>query len=446
MAKVFTTNEYGEYVERSIFAGAPLSGICIAEKESKESTGFLGCGAAITGSSCYNLSLMEKEERRALLEKIYTKKGLGFNIARLTIGASDYSAELYSYDDVEFDTELKHFSVDRDMAYIIPVIKEIKEIHPDIKFFASPWSPPGWMKTGGSIGGGYMRRKYLSCYADYFVKYIEAYREQGIDIYAVTPQNEPETQQGGTMPACIWHPDLEAEFVLLLKEKFAQNGINTKIWLFDHNFSSVKRVMWCLEEYPELVSALDGIAFHYYGGGVEQTRVLKEKYPKLKLHFTEGGPRLYDNYATDYCKWTLMMIKALSSGYSSFTGWNLMLDETGGPNVGPFFCGGLVTRNSQSGELSYSGQYKAFAHLAPYITENSEIFPLDINDQWDEMFIYNGKREFTVEGLLIKNNDKETLVFVNPKDSKAQIQYEKEGKWYYIELLPKTVATVIFED
>jgi len=141
-----------------------------------------------------------------------------------------------------------------------------------------------------------------------------------------------------------------------------------------------------------------------------------------------------------------MMSKALNHGFGSFTGWNLMLDETGGPNVGPFFCGGLVTRNSQSGELSYSGQYKAFAHLAPYITENSEIFPLDINDQRDEMFIYNGKREFTVEGLLIKNNDKETLVFVNPKDSKAQIQYEKEGKWYYIELLPKTVATVIFED
>lgn len=445
LEKMFTTNEHGEYIERSIFAGAALSGVCTAEKESKESMGFLGCGVAITGSSCYNLSLMKKEERIALLEELYTKKGLGFNIARLTVGASDYSGELYSYDDAEFDTELEHFSIDRDMAYIIPVIKEIKEINPDIKFFASPWSPPGWMKTGGSIGGGYMRRKYLSCYADYFVKYIEAYREQGIDIYAVTPQNEPETQQGGTMPACIWHPDLEAEFVLMLKAKFEQNSINTKIWLFDHNFSSVKRVMWCLEEYPELLDTLDGVAFHYYGGNVTETERISEKYPSLSLHFTEGGPRLYDNYATDWCKWGLMLIKALKSGYSSFTGWNLMLDETGGPNVGPFFCGGLVTRNFVSGELSFSGQYKAFKHIAPFINEASKIHTLSISGQEDAMFGYNGKKEYSAEGVSVENADgKQILILVNPKDTKMQVQYEKNGEWYYIELLPKTIATIVF--
>lgn len=446
MNKIIMTNDYGEKIEKPIYSGVNLSGILTATKKDSVNENFGGFGVALTGSSCYNLSLMEKSERAALFQSIYGKDGIGLSVARLTIGASDYSAEIYSYDDVTDDTALKHFSIAKDMKYIVPIVKEIIDINPDIKFFASPWSPPAWMKTEGSMGGGFMRRKYIECYADYFVKYIEAYKEQGITVSAVTPQNEAETTQQGKMTACMWHPELEAEFAIILKEKFVKKGIETKIWFYDHNFNGIGRVMWCLQEYPELVSALDGIAFHYYGGGVEQTRVLKEKYPKLKLHFTEGGPRLYDNYATDYCKWTLMMIKALSSGYSSFTGWNLMLDETGGPNVGPFFCGGLVTRNSQSGELSYSGQYKAFAHLAPYITENSEIFPLDINDQWDEMFIYNGKREFTVEGLLIKNNDKETLVFVNPKDSKAQIQYEKEGKWYYIELLPKTVATVIFED
>lgn len=446
MNKIIMTNDYGEKIEKTIYSGLNLSGILTATKKDSVNENFRGFGVALTGSSCYNLSLMEKSERAALFQSIYGKDGIGLSVARLTIGASDYSAEIYSYDDVTDDTALKHFSIAKDMEYIVPIVKEIIEINPDVKFFASPWSPPAWMKTEGSMGGGFMRRKYIECYADYFVKYIEAYKEQGITVSAVTPQNEAETTQQGKMTACMWHPELEAEFAIILKEKFVKKGIETKIWFYDHNFNGIGRVMWCLQEYPELVSALDGIAFHYYGGGVEQTRVLKEKYPKLKLHFTEGGPRLYDNYATDYCKWTLMMIKALSSGYSSFTGWNLMLDETGGPNVGPFFCGGLVTRNSQSGELSYSGQYKAFAHLAPYITENSEIFPLDINDQWDEMFIYNGKREFTVEGLLIKNNDKETLVFVNPKDSKAQIQYEKEGKWYYIELLPKTVATVIFED
>lgn len=445
-AKIITTNEHGEFTQRPIFKSSPLAGVCVAKKRQEIATdNFLGFGVAVTGSSCYNLSLMKKEERRNLLEKLYTNKGLGFNISRLSIGASDYSAEIYSYDDVENDIELKHFSIKRDMRYIIPIIKEIIEINPEIKFFASPWSPPGWMKTGGSMGGGYMRRKYLDCYADYFVKFIEAYKEQGIDIHAVTLQNEPETSQSGRMTACIWHPELEAEFAIILKEKFDDKGLKTKIWFYDHNFNGVNRIMWCLDEYPKLASSLDGIAFHYYEGSVESTKIIKEKYPSLSLNFTEGGPRLFDNYATDWCKWGLMMLKALVCGYTSFTGWNLMLDETGGPNVGPFYCGGLVTRNSQSGDISFSGQYKAFAHIASYVNEDSEFFALDIDGQQDELFIYNGKKGFSVMGLLVKNNDNEVLVFVNPSDNKAQLQYKKDEN-YYIELLPKTIATIIFED
>ena len=124
--------------------------------------------------------LMDEKERTEFLEGIYSKNGLNLSVARLTIGASDYSTRLYTYDDVPFDTELKHFSINKDREYIIPILKEILKIRPDIYFFASPWSPPGWMKTGGELCSGYMRAEFVNCYADYFIKYIKAYADVAI--------------------------------------------------------------------------------------------------------------------------------------------------------------------------------------------------------------------------------------------------------------------------
>ena len=439
------TNEYGELIKKAVYDGAFLEGITTAKRVDTVNTGFIGYGAAITGSSCYNLSLMEKEERETLLLHLYSKAGLHMNIARLTVGASDYSAEVYTYDDVENDITLEHFSIKRDEAYIIPMIKEILAVNPDLTLFASPWSPPGWMKTGGSIGGGYMRECYLDCYADYIVKFVQAYAAHGITIHAITPQNEAETTQGGRMPACVWHPDMEAKFISILRRKFDQNNIDTKIWCFDHNFKGAGRVDWCFAEYPTLLNDCAGAAFHYYDGSIEQTAFLKEKYPQLALHFTEGGPRLYDNYGTDWCKWALMIIKALSCGYSSFTGWNLMLDESGGPNVGPFFCGGLVTRNYASGELSFSGQYKAFRHFTS-LTPASRIYPLSMENNNLNMASFDRKGRLFTVGCLAEHADGTTQLFlVNPKSEKEQVQYFHNGKCLYIEMLPNTVATVTLD-
>ena len=445
-ATIYTTNNYGECVSKPIHHGVPLSGISTAVKtENLVNTVFIGFGVEITCSSCYNLSLMEKADRNALLKNLYSKEGLNFQIGRLSIGASDYSAELYTYDDVDGDTSLEYFSIEKDKSYIIPIIKEILAINPELTLFASPWSPPAWMKTGGSIGGGYMREKYLDCYAEYIVKYIKAYEAEGIKIRAITPQNEPETLQAGKMPACVWHPDIEAKFISILRKRFEENAIDTEIWCYDYSFQGANRVDWCLKEYPTLREDCDGIAFHYYHSTIEQTAFLKEAYPELKLHFTEGGPRLYDNYDTDWCKWTLMMIKALNNGYTSFTGWNLMLDETGGPNVGPFFCGGLVTRNYASGELSYSGQYKGFRHFKS-IAPTSQIYPLNFDRDDLKMSAFKGKGELKTEGCVVENKSGNTeIILVNPSTEKEQLQYFYVGKWWYIEMLPNTIATIVFE-
>ena len=442
----YNTNKYGEFVSYEVKKALYMAGPSVAKKvEAYKNTGFWGFGVAITGASCYNLWKMDKEARTAFLKDIYGKDGLNLSVARISIGASDYSAELYTYDDECGDTSLTHFSIERDLEYIIPVIKEIIAINPQIRIFASPWTPPGWMKAGGSACGGHMRDSFVECYAEYFVKFLKAYKEHGIDIVAVTPQNEPETQQFGKMPACIWNPETEVHFVSALKKLLDKEGLDTQIWICDHSFGYCYRVEWQMKTFENFKNDIGGFAFHYYDGGIEETAYLADEYPNLKLHFTEGGPRLYDHYDNDWCKWSTMMLKTLNNRYSSFTGWNLLLDETGGPNIGPFFCGGLATMDRQTKEIiNYSGQYKAFKHIAPFVKESSVIYPLDFPKDNRAMFSYpNTGKPF--EGCAIENEDgSECLVLVNPNGEKAQIQYEKDGDYYYFEVLPDTVATVVF--
>lgn len=407
---------------------------------------FKGFGVAITAASCYNLSIMDKNERKELLNKIYSDNGIGLSVGRLTIGSSDYSAEIYSYDDVPFDVELKHFSVERDEKYIIPMIKEILKIRPDLFLFASPWSPPGWMKTGGNMCGGYMREEYLDCYVEYIIKYLKVYAENGIKISAITPQNEPHTQQAGMMPTCAWHPEIEAKFVTKLKKRLCDENYDVQIWINDHCFAYADNVMWQLDNCNGLRDSCDGVAFHYYTGAIEETLKVKRAYPEKELHFTEAGPRLYDNYDTDWCKWGIMISKAIKCGYSSFTGWNLMLNEMGGPNIGPFFCGGLVTRNTNDGELSYSGQYKTFEHIAKYIDKNSKIYPVSVGEEYNLSMSEYPKANIHIEGFCIDNGDgKNVLILINPNAEKRQIQFNLNNTWWYAELTPESISTIIME-
>ncbi len=445
-AKMIFTDKEHVMQQQDIFLAPVMHGAHTLKASDDFFHGHLGFGVAITPSSCYVLSLMEPAERKKLLESIYSKSGVGLSVARLCIGSSDYSPEIYSYDDTADDISLAHFSIARDEEYIIPIIKEILLVNPDIHFLASPWSPPGWMKTGGSMCGGYMRDKYVDCYAEYFVKYIKAYAKHGIKISAVTPQNECNTQQNYKMPACIWHPETEAHFICALSKKLKENSLDTRIWALDHNFNDIPRVNWMLENCEGLAKSCDGIAFHYYNGTVEQTAELLKKYPELSLHFTEGGPRLDNNYDTDWAKWGLMMIKSLKAGYSSFIGWNLMLDETGGPNIGPFngMCGGLVTFDRRDSTLAYSGQYKAFCHIAPYVNEKSKIYPLDISDSFNLKLPEYPKPTVAIEGVLIDNGDKKIAVIVNPNNKCYQLQLELDSKRWYLELHGDSISTVLF--
>ncbi len=444
--KQIITDKNHFLTEVEVFPALKVSRAYTLNISNEANENFKGFGVAITGSSCYNLSVMKPKKRKELLESLYSSEGIGLSVGRISIGSSDYSAEIYSYADLPFDTELKSFSIERDKAYIIPMIKEILEIKPDLFLFASPWSPPAWMKTGENMCGGYMREEYVECYAEYITRFIKEYRKNGIKISAITPQNEPNTQQNGLMPACIWHPEIEAKFVKALRKRLDEECLDVKIWLYDHSFSDADRVLWQLDSCDGLKDAADAIAFHYYDGTIEETLKIKRAYPEKELHFTEAGPRLYDNYETDWCKWGIMISKAIKCGYSSFTGWNLMLNEMGGPNVGPYFCGGLVTLNTCSEDISYSGQYKAFAHIAKYINKNSKIYPVSVGEEYDLPMSAYPKENRDIEGFCIDNNDgKNVFILINPNADKRQIQFNLNGIWWYAELTPESISTIIIE-
>src|SRR5690348_15092386 len=206
------------------------SGETITLNQEKTFQEILGFGAAFTDASCYIFSQLSPEAREQLFHQLFHSSKLGLSVCRTCIGASDYSTELYSFDEGGADPDLERFSIEHDQKYFLPALQQARKVNPDLFLFSSPWSPPGWMKANGSMLGGSMRKKYFNAYAQYFLKFLQAYSDAGVPIQAITSQNEVDTDQDGRMPACLWGQEYEIEFVgkhlgPLLKSK----EINTKI-------------------------------------------------------------------------------------------------------------------------------------------------------------------------------------------------------------------------
>jgi glucosylceramidase len=335
----------------------------------------LGFGGAFTDASCYLFSRMTAGKRQALLQEFFGNGGLNLSVGRTCIGSSDYSRNAYSFDDADApDPELKHFSIAHDQAYILPTLREARAIQPDLFLLASPWSPPGWMKSANTLLGGTMYKKYMAAYAQYFVRYIQEYRAAGIPIGAVTSQNESDTNQDGHMPACLWGQEYEAEFIRdHLGPALRRAGLDTRIWLLDHNYDLWGRVLDQLSD-PALAAFVDGVAWHGYAGTPELMSKVHEAHPGKSAYWTEGGD-FYDaaDYLTDWAKWSSTFTGILRNWARCIITWNLVLDEKGQPNIGPFNCGGLITQNSQTGEISRSGLYWALAHYSKFVQRDARV-------------------------------------------------------------------------
>ena len=223
--------------------------------------------------------------------------------------------------------------------------------------------------------GGSMRKKYYASYAQYFLKFLQAYDAEGVPIQAITSQNEVDTDQDGHMPACLWGQEYEIEFVKQhLGPALRNSGIPTKIWLLDHNYNLWGRVICELDD-PEVRKYTNSVAWHAYAGGAGMISKVHDAHPNAEMYWTEGGPDYTSpDYLTDWAKWGHTFTEALRNWCRSLTGWNLALDEKGRPNIGPFPCGGVVTIHSQTQEITRSGQYWAFAHFSRLIRRGARRF------------------------------------------------------------------------
>jgi glucosylceramidase len=335
----------------------------------------LGFGGAFTDATCYMFNRLLPSEREKLFHELFHPSEMGLSVGRICVGASDYSIKVYSYDDGEPDPDLTRFSIEHDREYILPVLREARKLNPDLFLFATPWSPPGWMKFNGTMLGGAMRKHYLPVYAQYYLKFLQAYASEGVPVQALTSQNEVDTDQDGRMPACIWPQESEIEFVSKhLGPLLEKSGVRTKIWVLDHNYNLWGRAVCTLQD-PKLREYSNAVAWHGYYGVPEMMSRVHDIYPEAEMHWTEGGPDYTDpGYLTDWCKWAGIFSGVLGNWSRSITSWNLALDEYGKPNLGPFPCGGVVTINSQTREITRSGQYWAFAHYARLMRRGARRF------------------------------------------------------------------------
>ena len=355
----------------------------------------LGFGVALTDASCFLMSSMPAAARHDFLTEMFSPLGLNLNMGRCCIGASDYARNVYSYDDVDGDINLDHFSLKHDEAYILPALREIRSIHPDLFLVASPWSPPGWMKTYGttfggrtrenyldpyanllwdaandSMLGGWMSERYLDVYARYLQKFLQGYANAGVPVQALTTQNEIDTTQQGRMPACRWSPNLEAAFVRdHLGPMLHAQSQKTQIWVLDHNYDHYQRVSRQLQ--GKLFGGYaDGVAWHGYYGTPDQMSRLHQQEPEMPFYWTEGGPFVDDpDYATQWARWGGIFTDALENWCRCAITWNIVLDPQGKPNVGPYTCAGLVTLKPD-GTLLKSGQYHALRHFSQHLQRN----------------------------------------------------------------------------
>jgi glucosylceramidase len=325
----------------------------------------LGFGGCFSDASCYVINQLRPAAREEFLHDLFHPSAMGLSVNRTCIGAADSAAKLYSYDDGDEDPELKRFSIDHDREYILPILRRVRGINPEVFYFSSPWSPPGWMKWNKSMLGGAMSRQYLSSYAQYFLKFLEAYAAEGVAIQAITTQNEIDTDQHGQMPACTWSQECETEFITdHLGPLFEKTNTSTKIWILDHNYVYWGRVISQFDD-PQFRRYAYSVAWHGYVGEPSMMSKVHAAHSEADMYFTEGSTDYNDpHYQDDWTKWSATYTAVLNNWCRSAAAWNIATDEHGQPNIGPYPCGGIVIINPHTQEITRSGQYWALAHFS----------------------------------------------------------------------------------
>jgi glucosylceramidase len=334
-----------------------------------------GFGYTLTGGSAYLLHQMPVQNRLAILKELFGKgpNDLNVNYLRISIGASDLDAIVFSYDDLqegEVDPDLIKMTITKDQEFLVPILKEIQSIQPNLKLIASPWSPPVWMKDNGKSKGGHLLSKYYETYAQYFVKYIQLMRAEGVQINAVTIQNEPE--HGGNNPSMLMTAVEQNTFIKNhLGPAFKKQGIQTEIVIWDHNADNPNYPIQILND-SVTKSFISASAFHLYLGHESALSKLHQAHPDKKIYFTEQWTGAKGSFAGDFM-WHMehIVIGTMTNWSSMVLEWNLANDPTYGPHTpgGCTECLGALTIDGS--DLKRNVSYYIIGQVAPFIPAGS---------------------------------------------------------------------------
>lgn len=333
-----------------------------------------GFGFSLTGGSAMLLNTkLDANKRKDLLTELFGTQGIGVSYLRISIGASDLDELVFSYNDLppgQVDPELKNFSLSYDTLHLIPVLKEILAINPNIKIMGSPWSAPVWMKDNGKAKGGKLLPKFYAAYANYFLKYLQQMKKEGIPIDAITIQNEPENPNN--TPSMVMTAEEQTDFIKNhLGPAFEKNNLATKIILFDHNADH--------PEYPITVlndtvanKFIDGSAFHLYLGEVDALSKVHDAHPDKNIYFTEQWTSGNGEFGGDL-RWHVknLIIGASRNWSKTVLEWNLAADPKFNPHTedgGCTLCLGALTMGE---EVTRNVSYYIIAHASKFVPPGS---------------------------------------------------------------------------
>ncbi|MDH4312522.1 MAG: glycosyl hydrolase [Gammaproteobacteria bacterium] len=355
------------------------SNVCVFVDPARRLQTVLGVGGAITDASAETYARLPVARQRELIRAYYdANDGIGYTLARTNIHSCDFSSASYTYVR-EGDGELRSFSIDHDLRFRIPMIKQaMTAAGGKLTLFGSPWSPPAFMKdTGDMLHGGKLRPEFRQPWAGYFAKFIKAYASAGVPVWGVSVQNEPMAKQ--RWESCIYTAEDERDFVKdFLGPTLQEEGLgDTKIIVWDHNRDLVYQRASTILHDADAAKYVWGVGFHWYetfAGGeamYDNVRLVREAFPDKHLIFTEGCA---DSFKADRLDdWKLgelygrSMINDFNCGTVGWTDWNILLDETGGPNHVGNFCFAPVHADTRTGELTYTNSYYYIGHVSKFV-------------------------------------------------------------------------------
>ena len=410
-----------------------LRSIKVVKNQIRQS--ILGFGGAFTEASASVFHQLDADKKSEIIQAYFGDNGNQYNMGRTHINSCDFSLGNYALCEKE-DRKLTDFSIERDKKMLIPFIKEaLNEASSPILLMASPWSPPPWMKTNNQMNhGGKLKKQFQDTWAEYYCKFIEFYERDGVPIWGISVQNEPEAVQ--TWDSCIYTGEEERDFIknFLGPALKKSNYLDKKLVIWDHNRDVMLKRSRAVLSDPEAAKYVWGTGFHWYNGDhFDEVQKVHDEFPDKELIFTEGcqeaGPHigswdLGERYATS-------IINDLNRYTVGWIDWNLLLDERGGPNHVGNYCSAPIIVNTETQELLYQSSYFYLGHFSRFFSRGDKI--VQCQNTTSQLLSLSG----------INKNDKLTTTIMNKEEDSIPFLYDNGSEKKSYSIPPRSIITII---